>query len=73
AWALLSPAVTSPILGTRTLAQLEDNLGALAVTFSAGQVARLNTASRVDLGFPHEFLDGPAMSMMFGGVEVGRR
>jgi aryl-alcohol dehydrogenase-like predicted oxidoreductase len=70
AWTLLNPAVTSTILGTRTLAQLQDNLGALEVTFSDDQVARLNAASRIDLGFPHEFLASGAMGMMFGGVRV---
>ncbi|HSW11886.1 MAG TPA: aldo/keto reductase [Solimonas sp.] len=73
AWTLLNPAVTSPILGTRTLAQLQDNLGALDVSFSTDQVARLDAASRVDRGFPHEFLASPAMNTMFGGVDVARR
>ncbi len=73
AWTLLNPAVTSPILGTRTLAQLEDNLGALEVKFNADQIERLNMASRIDPGFPHEFLAGPAMGIMFGGVEIERR
>jgi aryl-alcohol dehydrogenase-like predicted oxidoreductase len=30
AWTLLNPAVSTPLLGTRSLKQLEDNLGALA-------------------------------------------
>ena len=74
AWTLLNPAVTSPILGARTFAQLEDNLGALAVTFSDDQIARLAAVSRIDLGFPHEFLASDAtMRTMFGGVNVATR
>ncbi|HEY1075654.1 MAG TPA: aldo/keto reductase [Fontimonas sp.] len=73
AWTLLNPAVTSPILGTRTVEQLDDNLAALDVTFSTDQIARLDAASRIELGFPHEFLAGPAMAMMFGNVTVERR
>lgn len=73
AWTLINPAVTSPILGTRTLAQLDDNLGALQIRFSADQLARLDAASRVDLGFPHEFLRSAAMGPMFGGVTVASR
>jgi aryl-alcohol dehydrogenase-like predicted oxidoreductase len=30
AWTLLNPAVSTTLLGARTLKQLEDNLGALA-------------------------------------------
>jgi aryl-alcohol dehydrogenase-like predicted oxidoreductase len=73
AWTLLNPAVTSPILGTRTALQLQDNLGALDVTFSDDQVARLDAISRIDLGFPHEFLASQVQGMMFGGVKVASR
>jgi aryl-alcohol dehydrogenase-like predicted oxidoreductase len=73
AWTLVNPAVTSTILGVRTLSQLQDNLGALEVTFSAEQLARLDAVSRIDLGFPHDFLTSNAMGMMFGGVNVASR
>lgn len=73
AWTLLNPAVTSPILGTRTIQQLDDNLAALDVVFNADQIERLNAVSRIEPGFPHDLLNGPAMGMMFGGVKVERR
>ncbi|HMN46876.1 MAG TPA: aldo/keto reductase [Povalibacter sp.] len=73
AWTLLNPSVTSPILGARTLAQFEDNLGALEIRFSDDQVARLNSVSHVEPGFPQTMLQGLAMDMMFGGVKVARR
>lgn len=73
AWTLLNPAVTSPIIGARTLAQFEDNLGALDVSFSESQLDLLNVASRVDLGFPHEMLASPNNAMAFGDVTVERR
>ncbi|MBB5851197.1 aldo/keto reductase [Amycolatopsis umgeniensis] len=56
AWTLRNPGVTAPIIGARTPAQLEDNLGALEVDFTASQLARLDDASAIDLGFPHEML-----------------
>jgi aryl-alcohol dehydrogenase-like predicted oxidoreductase len=59
AWTLLNTAVTAPIVGARTLSQLEDNLGALEVTFTESQRATLETASGIDLGFPHELLNRP--------------
>jgi aryl-alcohol dehydrogenase-like predicted oxidoreductase len=45
AWLLGRPAVTSVILGARTLEQLEDNLGSVDVHLTTEQVARLDTAS----------------------------
>jgi aryl-alcohol dehydrogenase-like predicted oxidoreductase len=48
--------LTIPVVGARTAAQLEANLGCLEVAPSAAQLDRLDEASRVDLGFPHEFL-----------------
>ena len=74
AWTLRNPAVTSPILGVRTLAQLEDNLGALDVELTAGQLAALDRASAVDLGFPHEFLRRDlTRTVMFGTAELEPR
>ena len=37
-------------------AQLEDNLGALEVDFTVSQLARLDEASAIGLGFPHDML-----------------
>ena len=58
-WTLLNPAGTAPIIGARTVAQLEDNLGALEVTITDEQRARLEEASAIDPGFPHELLTRP--------------
>lgn len=74
AWTMLNPAVTAPIIGARTLAQLEDNLGALDVQLTESQRARLETASAVELGFPHEFLKRPlTRAVAFGGIEIPAR
>ncbi|HEY3851817.1 MAG TPA: aldo/keto reductase, partial [Steroidobacteraceae bacterium] len=56
AWTLENPAVTSTIIGARSLRQLEDNLGALQVSLDAQQKQQLDEMSRVELGFPHDFL-----------------
>ena len=42
AWTLKHPAVTSPIIGPRTMDQLEDNLGALDVEISQETVAKVD-------------------------------
>ncbi|TAK13492.1 MAG: aldo/keto reductase [Anaerolineae bacterium] len=56
-----------PILGARSLAQLEDNLGALNFALTAEQVAALDALSPVELGFPHDFLRGETvMDLIYG-------
>ncbi len=56
AWTLLNPAVVAPIVGARTLAQLDDNLEVFGISLEPEQRVRLTEASAVDLGFPHESL-----------------
>lgn len=67
AWTLQNSAVTSTIVGARTLDQLKDNLGALEVRFEPHQLRRLEEASAFELGFPHTFLARPMIrAIMFG-------
>lgn len=71
AWLLQRPGAPIPIVGARTPAQLQDNLGALEVTLDAAQLQRLETASAVELGFPHDFMRGPIpQQLVFGGTRV---
>jgi aryl-alcohol dehydrogenase-like predicted oxidoreductase len=42
AWVAQQPGVTSPIIGPRTMEQLEDNLGALEVSISGEERARID-------------------------------
>ncbi|TCM17079.1 aryl-alcohol dehydrogenase-like predicted oxidoreductase [Novosphingobium sp. PhB165] len=73
AWLLAHPDVDSPVLGARTPAQLEDNLGALEVTLSDDHLARLDAASAVPKVFPMDMLSGAAETIMTGGVTVEKR
>jgi len=71
AWVLHQPGVTSPIIGARTVAQLEDNLGALALELAPAHLAKLAEVSAFELGFPHEMLARPmTRTVMFGGAKV---
>jgi aryl-alcohol dehydrogenase-like predicted oxidoreductase len=45
-----------PIIGARTLEHLKDNLGCLDIILDDNQLARLNAASEIDLGFATKFL-----------------
>lgn len=55
-WVLRQPGVTSTIFGAKRVAQLDENLGALGVALTDAQLARLDQASAIELGFPHDFL-----------------
>lgn len=74
AWTLTNPAVVSPIMGARTLAQAEDNFGALEIAFSAEQLDRLNAASALPPIFPERFIGRPmAQQLIFGANAVETR
>jgi len=51
-------ALMIPILGARTVEQLEDNLAVLEWKLDEDQMKRLEDVSRPELGFPHNFLEG---------------
>lgn len=55
-WLLLQPGVTAPIIGARTLAQLDDNLGSVGWALSAAEQERLNAASDIPLPSPYNFI-----------------
>jgi len=57
AWQLRKPEVTSVILGARTLAQLDDNLGAAGVQVPAEVQRRLDEASAFEPEYPNGFID----------------
>jgi aryl-alcohol dehydrogenase-like predicted oxidoreductase len=46
AWCMHRPGVTSPIMGPRTMEQLEDNLGAVGVRFSDDELKRIDDVAR---------------------------
>ncbi|MFD7658954.1 aldo/keto reductase [Actinosynnema sp. NPDC059797] len=74
AWVLRNPDVTAPIVGARTPAQLEDNLGALEVDLTAEHLARLDGASAIELGAPHALLTGDHIrAVMKGDLKVEDR
>ncbi len=63
---------TIPILGARKLAQLQDNLGCLDFELEPAAIARLNAASAVELGFPHDFAASEAVRRLIFGATLPR-
>ena len=59
AWLLAQGPDVVPIIGSRKAPQIKDNLACLDVTLENAQLEKLNAASSIELGFPHDFLHSP--------------
>jgi aryl-alcohol dehydrogenase-like predicted oxidoreductase len=55
-WLLQRPGMTAPIIGARTLEQLENSLGASGWTLSGEHMERLNKASEPKMPYPYDFI-----------------
>jgi aryl-alcohol dehydrogenase-like predicted oxidoreductase len=55
-WLLRQEGVTAPIIGARTMEQLEDNLGAVGWELDPEQVERLSEASALEVVYPYRFI-----------------
>jgi len=65
AWVQAQPGVSSIIIGARRLAQLEDNLQAIDVRLTAGELDCLNALTKPTFGFPQN------MQPMFPAIHNG--
>jgi aryl-alcohol dehydrogenase-like predicted oxidoreductase len=64
-----SPSII-PIVGARKVDQIRDILGCLDFELDAEQMARLDDASAIELGFPHDFLSQPFIrQVVYGDTE----
>jgi aryl-alcohol dehydrogenase-like predicted oxidoreductase len=70
AWLRYRPVPVIPIIGARKLSQLQDNLASFDLALSPDQLKKLDEASRIELGFPHDFY---AIDMVRGMVYAGLR
>ncbi|GAP98045.1 aldo/keto reductase [Leptolyngbya sp. NIES-2104] len=58
-----------PIIGARKLSQFQDNLDCLSVEISPEQLQRLDEISKIEPGFPHDFLASDMIrDRLFGGT-----
>jgi aryl-alcohol dehydrogenase-like predicted oxidoreductase len=61
---------TIPIVGSRSLVQLKDNLDCLGLALEDKHLKTLDEVSRIDLGFPHEFLERSGIKqVIFQGTD----
>lgn len=72
AWVRGRAGVAAPIIGARTMQQLEDNLAALDVSLTPEDMQALDAVSAPTLNFPAEFL-GNAVKSSYAGLTVNGR
>src|ERR687888_726785 len=61
--------VIIPIIGARTEAQINDNLGCLDFELTQDQLKRLDEKSKIQLGFPHDFISEAAnLTFLYGNT-----
>jgi aryl-alcohol dehydrogenase-like predicted oxidoreductase len=56
AWTMARSSAVHPIVGARRRDQLVDNLGAVDCQLDSASLRRLEDASAISLGFPHDFI-----------------
>jgi aryl-alcohol dehydrogenase-like predicted oxidoreductase len=67
-WAMQRNQLIIPIIGARRVEQLQDSLGALNFEIPEEQLNKINEASKIELGFPHEFFHTELINnLIFGG------
>ena len=70
AWLRHRDMPVTPIIGARKIEQLKDNLASLDLNLTADQRERLATVSRIQMGFPHDFLNKELVqAFSFGGLK----
>ena len=69
AWLRYRDIAVIPIIGARRISQLQDNIESLTLELSEKQVSKLNEASAIELGFPHDFYEREMVkSFVYGGM-----
>ncbi len=72
AWVLAQGYRMIPIVGARKVAQIEDTLAAADVELSQETLTELDQLTRIDLGFPHDFIASSGVQDMVKG-EIARK
>jgi aryl-alcohol dehydrogenase-like predicted oxidoreductase len=71
-WVRQQPGNVIPIIGARTVAQLEDNLACVDFTLTDEQMGRLNAVMPFNVDFPMEFLESDMVRMLAFGDTFAR-
>ena len=68
-WAMQQQFISIPIVGARTAVQIGDTLEAANIVIPDELMVELNEVSAIEMGFPHDFLEGKAArDALYGGT-----
>jgi aryl-alcohol dehydrogenase-like predicted oxidoreductase len=69
AWLMHRDQPVIPIIGARKLPQLKDNLASVDLRLTTDQIAVLDEASKIQMGFPHDFYNRDMVKqVVYGGM-----
>ena len=69
AWLMQRPHSVIPIVGAKTLTQLQDNLASVDLKLDPAHLRRLDEASQIEMGFPHDFYNKEMVrTFVYGGM-----
>jgi len=71
-WLLQKSKNIIPIIGAKSEKQLIDNLACLSATINDNDMNDLNEISKIELGFPHDFLNLPMVRNLVYGENYSR-
>lgn len=67
-WTMQQGYSSIPIVGATKTEQMQDNLNCLQVNLSQEQMVRLSEASKIEMGFPHDFFKEDGVKLVtYGG------
>jgi aryl-alcohol dehydrogenase-like predicted oxidoreductase len=69
AWLRYRDIAVIPIIGARRVDQLQDNLASFELELSSEHLLKLNEASAIEMGFPHDFYENERVrTVVYGGL-----
>jgi aryl-alcohol dehydrogenase-like predicted oxidoreductase len=69
-WLRQSNNQVIPIVGARNVSQLKENIDCLSTSLTDSEMERLNEVSKIEPGFPHDFLSRERIqNIIFGGFQ----
>lgn len=67
-WTMMQDFASIPIVGATKVSQMEENMKCLDVNLTQEHIEKLNDVSKIELGFPGDFLNEEGVRMVtFGG------
>ena len=67
-WTMMQEFASIPIVGATKVTQMEENMKCLDVNLTKEHIEKLNDVSKIELGFPGDFLNEEGVKMVtFGG------